>query len=63
MAATENVCRSDALAAIHETASDLNHAGTMDKLTLRRFDEGPRRIPDETPRQRSRQVQPHRSGL
>jgi putative transcriptional regulator len=31
--------RSDALAAIHETASDLHHAGVMDKRTLREFDE------------------------
>ncbi|MGH6902597.1 MAG: helix-turn-helix domain-containing protein [Geminicoccaceae bacterium] len=31
--------RSDALAAIHETASDLHDAGGMDKRTLRRFDE------------------------
>jgi putative transcriptional regulator len=31
--------RSDALAAIHETASDLHDAGVMDKRTLRRFDE------------------------
>ena len=39
MATTEKIYGSDALAAIHETASDLNDAGTMDKLTLRRFDE------------------------
>jgi putative transcriptional regulator len=31
--------RSDALAAIHETASDLHDAGIMDKQTLRGFDE------------------------
>lgn len=31
--------RSDALAAIHETASDLHDAGIMDKRTLRAFDE------------------------
>jgi putative transcriptional regulator len=31
--------RSDALAAIHETASDLHDAGVMAKRTLRRFDE------------------------
>jgi putative transcriptional regulator len=31
--------RSDALAAIHETASDLHDAGVMDKRTLRAFDE------------------------
>ena len=31
--------RSDALGAIHETASDLHDAGLMDKRTLRRFDE------------------------
>jgi hypothetical protein len=31
--------RSDALAAIHETASDLHDAGVMDKQTLREFDE------------------------
>jgi putative transcriptional regulator len=31
--------RSDALAAIHETASDLHDAGIMDKRTLRGFDE------------------------
>ena len=31
--------RSDALAAIHETASDLHDAGVMDKRTLRSFDE------------------------
>ena len=30
--------RSDALAAIHETACDLHNAGAMDKLTLRKFD-------------------------
>ncbi len=31
--------RSEALAAIHETASDLHDAGVMDKRTLRKFDE------------------------
>jgi putative transcriptional regulator len=31
--------RSDALAAIHGTASDLHDAGVMDKQTLRGFDE------------------------
>jgi putative transcriptional regulator len=31
--------RSDALAAIHETASGLHDAGVMDKRTLRGFDE------------------------
>lgn len=31
--------RSDALAAIHETASDLHGADIMDKRTLRKFDE------------------------
>jgi putative transcriptional regulator len=31
--------RSGALAAIHETASDLHDAGVMDKRTLRNFDE------------------------
>jgi putative transcriptional regulator len=31
--------RSEALAAIHETASDLHDAGVMDKRTLRGFDE------------------------
>ena len=31
--------RSDALGAIHETASDLHDAGLMDKRTLRGFDE------------------------
>jgi putative transcriptional regulator len=31
--------RSDALAAIHETASDLHDADVMDKRTLRGFDE------------------------
>ena len=30
--------KSDALAAIHETASDLSDAGLMDKRTLREFD-------------------------
>ncbi len=29
----------DALAAIHETASDLHDAGVIDKRTLREFDE------------------------
>jgi putative transcriptional regulator len=31
--------RSDALAAIHEAASDLHEAGVLDKRTLRSFDE------------------------
>jgi putative transcriptional regulator len=31
--------RSDALAAIHETVSDLYDAGVLDKKTLRKFDE------------------------
>lgn len=31
--------RSGALAAVHETASDLHDAGVMDKRTLRAFDE------------------------
>ncbi len=31
--------RSDALAAIHETASDLHDAEVVDKRTMRRFDE------------------------
>ena len=31
--------RSDALGAIHETASDLHDAGLMDKRTLHKFDE------------------------
>ena len=31
--------RSDALAAVHEVASDLHDAGVMDKRTLREFDE------------------------
>ena len=31
--------RSEALAAIHETASDLHDAGVMNKRTLRKFDE------------------------
>lgn len=30
--------RSDALAAIHETVSDLHDAGAMDKRMLRKFD-------------------------
>ena len=30
--------RSDALGAVHETASDLHDAGLMDKRTLRKFD-------------------------
>lgn len=30
--------RSDALAAVHETASDLHDAGVMEKRTLRKFD-------------------------
>jgi len=35
---SKTYCR-DALAAIHETASDLHDAGAMDKRTLREFDE------------------------
>ena len=31
--------RSDALGAVHETASDLHEAGLLDKRTLRKFDE------------------------
>lgn len=31
--------RSDALAAVHEVASDLHDAGVMEKRTLRKFDE------------------------
>jgi putative transcriptional regulator len=31
--------RTDALAALHETASDLHDAGIMDKRTLREFDQ------------------------
>jgi putative transcriptional regulator len=31
--------RSDALAAVHETASDLHDAGVLDKRTLREFNE------------------------
>lgn len=34
-----SVYRSDAKAAIHETASDLHEAGLIDKTTMRRFDE------------------------
>lgn len=30
--------RSDAMAAIHETATDLHRAGGMDKKTMRKFD-------------------------
>jgi DNA-binding transcriptional regulator YiaG len=30
--------RSDAMAALHEAASDLHSAGGIDKLTIRRFD-------------------------
>lgn len=33
------VYKSDAKAAIHETASDLYEAGLIDKTTMRRFDE------------------------
>jgi len=36
---TSKAYRSDALAAIHETASDLHDAEVMDKRTMRRFDE------------------------
>jgi putative transcriptional regulator len=35
---TDERCRSDAFAAIYETAHDLNDAGVMNKRTLRRFD-------------------------
>lgn len=31
--------RSEALAAVHETASDLHDAGVMDKRTMHKFDE------------------------
>lgn len=31
--------RSQVFAAIHETAEDLHHAGAMDKMTMRHFDE------------------------
>lgn len=31
-------CRSEALAAIHETASDLHDVGLLDKQTMRQFD-------------------------
>ena len=31
--------RSDALAAVHETASDLHDSGVMEKRTLRKFDD------------------------
>jgi len=36
---TNKAYRSNALAAIHETASDLHDAQVMDKRTMRRFDE------------------------
>ena len=36
---TGKAYRSEALAAVHETASGLHEAGVMDKRTLRRFDE------------------------
>ena len=39
MATTRKTYRSDILAAVHETASDLHDAGTMEKRTLRRFDD------------------------
>jgi len=39
MSKARRAYRSDALAAVHETASDLHDAGVMDKRTLRRFDE------------------------
>lgn len=39
MTRTSKAYRSDALAAIHETASDLHDAQVMDKRTMRRFDE------------------------
>ena len=34
----KNQYRSNALAAVHETASDLHDAGAMDIRTLRKFD-------------------------
>lgn len=39
MSKTRKTYRSDALAAIHETASDLHDAEVMDKRTMRKFDE------------------------
>lgn len=39
MKKTRQIYRSDAFAAIHETASDLHDAELMDKRTMRRFDE------------------------
>lgn len=39
MATDGKTWRSDALAAIHETASDLHDAGAMDKRTMWHFDE------------------------
>lgn len=36
--ATETTYKSNILAAIHETASDLNDVGLLEKRTLRRFD-------------------------
>lgn len=38
MSTTKKKHRSDALAAIHETAADLHRAGVMDKRTMRKFD-------------------------
>lgn len=35
---TTKTHRSEALAAIHETAADLHEAGVLDKQTMRRFD-------------------------
>ncbi len=32
-------CKSDALAAVHETASDMFEAGVIDKQAMRHFDE------------------------
>ncbi len=38
MSRTTKTYKTDILAAIHETASDLSDAGLVDKRTLRRFD-------------------------
>ncbi|WP_128290763.1 MULTISPECIES: helix-turn-helix domain-containing protein [Afifella] len=38
MKSADDTYRSDAFAAVHETASDLHEAGLMDKETLRGFD-------------------------
>jgi|SRR5262249_30367634 len=37
--AKKKTYKTDALAAIHETVSDYNEAGVIDKQTMRRFDE------------------------